>query len=194
MEVPRRRLRAGDLLAGEDHDFVVNLYLAVLRRWPDAAGYRHFLAKVVNRPEGRLEALREMTGSEEAARLGGLVEMAEPLAPSSAEAARDAMLAVRTEVLHDELMRLREALTLLSGLGGGELATLQQDLAAAQEAELRAELNALRREIRGVAPPAPSGTAQGLAVALEQAMGGGVQRLEARLAALEARLPPDSGR
>ena len=60
MKAPRRAPEPGDLLAGDDHDFVVNLYLALLRRWPDEAGYRHFMGMVAGRPERRLDALRQM--------------------------------------------------------------------------------------------------------------------------------------
>ena len=63
MKAPQRAPEPGDLLAGDDHDFVVNLYLALLRRWPDEDGYRHFLAMVAGRPERRIEALRHMAKS-----------------------------------------------------------------------------------------------------------------------------------
>lgn len=197
MNAPPRRLAAADLLHGEDHEFVVNIYLAVLRRWPDAPGYRHFLAMVANRPERRVEALREIAGSEEARRAGDLVTIpADPL-PGDPNHARDAMMDVRTEVLQQDIARLREAVELLSGVGGAEVAALQRELAAADEAALRAEVAALRREVQAAlanapppAAPALESLALGLARLIDSHVAGRLGGLEARLAQLEARLPP----
>ncbi len=77
MPAPPRRLDAAELLHGSDHEFIVNMYLAALRRWPDDAGYRRFLGLIANRPERRMDALREVAGSEEAVRLGALVTVPE---------------------------------------------------------------------------------------------------------------------
>ena len=45
------QITAADLLVGTDEDFVINLYLACLGRWPDPPGYEHLLAKVPGRPK-----------------------------------------------------------------------------------------------------------------------------------------------
>ncbi len=192
----RRTLDAGDLLHGDDHEFVVNLYLAVLRRWPDEAGYRHFMEQVFNRPERRVEAIREIAGSEEAHRQGSLVTLAPRPIPSDPHRARDLILSLRTEVLHEEMGRLQQALELLSGSGVAEVAALQGELAEARDAELRSELNSLRRGMALLtAPPPPAASArmdlaQGLAQLLDAYLAERLGGFESRLAALEARLPP----
>ncbi len=218
MSAPPRRLDAAELLHGSDHDFIVNMYLAALRRWPDAAGYRRFIGLIANRPERRMDALREVAGSEEARRLGALVTVPEVALPGDPSLARDAILDIRTEVLQNELAGLREAVALLSGVAGAEVAGLQRELAEARDAELRGEINALRRELGAVragavapgeaepgleslapglaaAGPELAAAGQGLAVAEPglESLALGLARLidgqvTARLAALEERL------
>ncbi|MCB4823639.1 DUF4214 domain-containing protein [Roseicella aerolata] len=195
---------AADLIGGEDHDFVVDLYLAVLRRWPDPAGYRRYLEQVAGRPERRLEALREVAGSEEAARAGTRVAFgAAPLLPPGPTRALAISLAIRTEWLREEQERHRQAL--------GELgaALLTPELIEARDAALHFEINALRREVTdrldGLLGPATSdaGAAREAAiqavsrlvaehvadrVAAQQAqIEHRFRALEARLLALEAR-------
>ena len=209
MSAPPRRLDAAELLHGTDHEFIVNMYLAALRRWPDAAGYRRFLGLIANRPEQRMDALREVAGSEEARRLGALVTVPEVALPADPNLARDAMMDVRTEVLQADIERLREAVALLSGVGGAEVAGLQRELAEARDAELRGEINALRREMAavqagalpgaepGAEPGAKPGAelgleslALGLARLLDSHVAARLAPLEERLRQLEARLPP----
>ncbi len=215
MSAPPRRLDAAELLHGTDHEFIVNMYLAALRRWPDAAGYRRFLGLIANRPERRMDALREVAGSEEARRLGALVTVPEQALPADPNLARDAMMDVRTEVLQADIERLREAVALLSGVAGAEVAELGRELAEARDAELRGEINALRRELAevkaGAAPAVEPGLPMaepGLAVAEPglESLALGLARLldaqvtaqvtarlaplEERLRQLEARLPP----
>jgi Domain of unknown function (DUF4214) len=147
VNTPRRPFEAGDLLLGEDHDFIVNLYLAVLRRWPDAGGYRHFLEMIGNRPERRVDAIREMAASEEAALAATAIALdAGPILPADRSRALATALDLRTSWLHDEVVALREAMAQLSGPGGAELAGLGAELIEARDAELRSEINALRRE------------------------------------------------
>lgn len=198
MTEPRRVIDAATLLHGDDQEFVVNLYVAVLRRWPDAAGLRRFLELIANRPERRLEVLREVAGSEEARRLGNLVQVPERLVPGDPLRARAVLFQLRTEVLYEELGRLREALAVLAGTGVQDLAGLQAELAEAREGELRSELNALRRELREALAPRPAPTASeaakadlaaGLAGLLDAYLAERLAGFEARLAALEARLP-----
>lgn len=214
---PRRPVRAGDLLFGEDHDFVVNAYLAMLGRWPDADGYAHYVAAIHNQPERRVEVLQALAASEEARRpgqAGPRVELPEgPILPSDPRHALAVALDLRTGALKAEIERLREALELLSGPGGPELAGLGSELLEMREAELRSEIEAVRREMRerldglaellrglGALPPgapAPAATAEErIAQALSRTMADYVGdllavaelRLDARLRAIEARL------
>jgi hypothetical protein len=192
---PRRPIQPGDLLLGEDHDFVVNAYIALLGRWPDEEGYRHYLGMIRNRPERRAEVLRALAASEEARHAAAAVALPEgPILPSDPRRAMAAALALRTEFLQAEIARLREALALLAGPGGPELAGLGAELIEARDAELRAEIAALRRELRarpeapaGAEPPGEHAVAAltgyvGEMLALAEA------RLEPRLRAIEARL------
>lgn len=151
VDAPRRPLEAGDLLFGEDHDFVVNLYLALLRRWPDPGGYGHYLGMVANRPERRVDAIRQMAGSEEARRAGAAISVpaSGPVLPSDPRRAMAAALDLRTEWLREQVAGLREAVELLGGPGGPELAGLGAEIIEARDAELRSEINALRREMGG---------------------------------------------
>lgn len=212
-----RSLAPGDLLFGEDHDFVVNAYIALLGRWPDEAGRAHYMAAIHNQPERRVEVLRALAGSEEArrpGRTGPVVTFAEgPILPSDPRHAMGVALDLRTGFLHAEIERLREALELVSGPGGPELAGLGSELLEAREAELRSEIAAVRREMRerldgvlgllreaGRLPegaPDPAATAeeriaQALARTLADYVGDLIAaseaRFEARLRGIEARL------
>jgi hypothetical protein len=133
---------AADLIGGDDHDFVVNLYLAALGRWPDAAGYRRYLDFVAGQPERRLEALREVALSEEAARAGHPIRFAAgPAVPPAPGRVLAISLALRTDWLRDEVARLQEAVGLLGGTG------FAGDLIESRDAALHFEVNALRREV-----------------------------------------------
>lgn len=142
MPVPRRPFAAGDLLFGEDADFVATLYIALLRRWPDAGGWRHYLAMIADRPENRAEALREMAGSEEAQRIAAPMTLpAGPILPSDPRGALAAVLAIRSEWLAEQIAELREALADRGNSGLGA------EVIEARDAALRSEINALRREV-----------------------------------------------
>jgi hypothetical protein len=214
VNAPRRALEAGDLLFGEDHDFVVNLYLAVLRRWPDPGGYHHYMQMVANHPERRIDAIRQISGSEEARRAAASIAIPEtgPILPSDPRRAMAAALDLRTEWLREQVEGLREGLALLGGPGGPELAGLGAELIEARDAELRSEINALRREVggrmdaildllrqHGVLLPAaerPATTEERAAQAVSRLVADYVgdllaiteARFEARLRAIEARL------
>jgi uncharacterized protein DUF4214 len=215
VKAPRRAPEAGDLLAGDDHDFVVNLYLALLRRWPDERGYRTFLEMVAGRPERRIDALRLMAESEEARRDGGAaMEIAPgPVVPAAPRRALAVALDLRTSWLRDQVAELREAVELLGGAGGPELSALAAELIEARDAALRSEIGALRREVaelRGrleasgaaapAEPPRDSGPGGGAADPLPGRLADYVcdllalseARFEARLRAMEARImqPP----
>lgn len=210
MKAPRRGPpEAGDLLAGDDHDFVVNLYLALLRRWPDDAGYRDFLGMVAGRPERRIDALRRMAASEEAHRDGATPPEIPPgtVVPADPRRALAVALDLRTSWLRDQVAELREAVELLGGTGGPELSVLAAELIEARDAALRSEIGALRREVaelrgrleeRGDAagPPSPdtgppAAAADPLPGRLADYVGDllaiAEARFEARLRALEAR-------
>ncbi|MCO6416365.1 DUF4214 domain-containing protein [Siccirubricoccus sp. KC 17139] len=206
MAPPRRRFEAGDLLFGEDHDFVVTLYMALLRRWPDAGGYRHYLELVADRPERRADALRQMMESEEAKRVAAPIHLPPgPILPTDPLRALQAVLAIRSEFLAEQLLELREVLALQDGGGGG----LGAEVIEARDAALRQELALLRREVgerlEGVArllrdAGAPEGALataeERAAAALAPLLAGYVgdllaasqMQMEARLRALEARI------
>ena len=133
---------AADLIGGEDHDFVVNLYLATLGRWPDATGYRRYREHVAGRPERRLDALREVAASEEATRHNARITFpAGPAVPPGPSRVLAVSLALRTDWLRAEVVRLQEAVGLLGGAG------FTGDLIESRDAALHFELNALRREV-----------------------------------------------
>lgn len=207
MKAPRRAPEAGDLLAGDDHDFVVNLYLALLRRWPDEAGYRDFFGMVAGRPERRIDAFRRMAASEEAHRDGTPPEIPPgPVVPADPRRALAVALDLRTAWLRDQVAELREAVELLGGTGGPELSALATELIEARDAALRCEICALRREVAGLrglleggeaagTPPTdrgPPAAADPLPRRLADYVGDLLAvmeaRFEARLRALEARM------
>ncbi|MDO9707380.1 DUF4214 domain-containing protein [Paracraurococcus lichenis] len=133
---------AADLIGGEDEDFIVNLYLAVLGRLPDPAGYRHYRESIAGRPERRIEALREAAGSAEARRAGTQVRFAPgPSVPPSPARAVQVSLAVFRDWVLRKLAGHDEAIGLLGGAGFGA------DLIESRDAALHYEMAALRREV-----------------------------------------------
>jgi hypothetical protein len=218
VDAPRRAPEPGDLLGGDDHDFVVNAYLALLRRWPDQAGYEHFLGLVAGHPERRLDALRRMALSEEVHRAGGpAMDIGPgPVVPADPRRALAVALDLRTSWLRDQIAEVWKAMELLGGAGGPELAGLGAELIEARDAALRSEIGALRREVaaaldglrgalegrrgdaRGMAdgPPFPAAAdpTPGRAVAdyVGDMLAVAEARFEGRLRDLEARLltPP----
>jgi hypothetical protein len=213
MPTPRRPFEAGDLLYGEDQDFVITLYIALLRRWPDEGGYRHYLELIANRPERRAEALREIAASEEARRVAAPMALPAtgPILPSDPRGAQQAVLAIRTEWLAEQLTELREALA--QQAGGPELVGLGAEVIESRDAALRSDLSALRREVverlEGVVgllgrAGVPEGAAAAAATTAEERAAKAVSGLlagyvgdllaasqmqtEARLRALEARI------
>lgn len=197
MTTPRRQFYAGDLLAGDDHQFGVNTYVALLRRWPDQEGYEHYLGMVRMHPERRIDLLRELAASAEAKQAGTSLEGAGegPIVPSDPRRALSLMLELRTEVLHDAIEQLRQAITELVQGGAGEIARLDDELMETREAALRHELAELRREVRRsrAAPlPANTETAEAVAAHFADQVGELLTAVEARfdtrLRALEAKL------
>jgi hypothetical protein len=189
---------AADLIGGEDHDFVVNLYLAMLGRLPDPGGYRRYRDLIADRPERRLEALREVAASEEAARAGARITFgAGPAVPPGPARVTAVTLAIRTDWLQREVTRLQEAVGLMGGAG------FAGDLIEARDAALHFEINALRREVAerldgllgpvtGDAAVARDAAVQAVARLVADYAGDLVAaaeaRMEQRLRAIEARL------
>jgi len=193
-----RRWEAADLIGGEDHDFVVNLYLALLRRWPDPEGYRRYLDQIAGRPERRIPALREIAASEEARQAGVQVAFEGPGLPPAPSRAIAVALAIRTEWLREEVERLRASEAALrqevAELGATRLAA---ELIEGRDAALHFEINALRREVAerldGLALPGDGETAVRAVASLVADYAGDLvaaaeARMEHRLRAVEARL------
>ncbi|WP_158292420.1 DUF4214 domain-containing protein [Paracraurococcus ruber] len=180
-----RAWEAGDLLGGDDHDFVCNIYLAVLGRLPDAAGYRHYRAAIAGRPEHRTQALRDMAASEEAARAGAAIRFPDTPAPPPGPArARAVTQEIRLDWLQREVLRLQEAMTLAGGAG------LAADAIEARDAALHFEIASLRREVEerldallGPVPAEAAAARDAAIAALTRVVG---RHVADRVAALEA--------
>lgn len=150
----------GELLHGPDEDFLVNLYLATLGRWPDEAGLAHHRPIIAGHPERRAELVQMFLDSEEGRQRG--LRLAADAGPADAspvpvEQALAAQLRLRTQVLRQAIEDLREA-PALNGLGpaaAGEIAALGASLASLG-AELRERMAAMEALIAGRVPPAPN--------------------------------------
>ncbi len=130
-------ISASELLIGSDEDFVINLYLAVLRRWPDPEGFAHFTAKIAGDAWARQGVMMELASSPEAIQHGDRLDVPDPLPPAEPLRAMQAQLALRSEYLH----RLASAPPPVAPAAPVEAT-------APLLRELRAELEALRREMR----------------------------------------------
>jgi hypothetical protein len=144
-------IRAGELLHGSDEDVVVNLYLGLLGRWPDEAGFEHHLAFIADQPARRREAFDRIRGSEEG-RLRALPVDPDP-APVPAEQALAAQLRLRTAWFRAELARVAATPATDAGLME-EVMALRMELA-----ELRREsaerMAAIEQALAGPLPEAP---------------------------------------
>lgn len=148
-------ITAGELLHGSDADFIVNVYLAALGRWPDEAGFEHHLASIAGQPARRLETLHRIHGSEEG-RLKAL-PLSLDAAPVPPEQALSAQLRLRTDALRAEMAELRAtaATASVAPALASEVSALGADLAALRS-EMRERLAALEALIAGRIPPAPN--------------------------------------
>lgn len=189
---------AADLLGGEDHDFVVTLYLAAFGRPPDPAGYRHYRDSIAGRPERRIEALREAAELPEARQAGNRISFGAATAiPPSPGRSTAVMLGVLTAWITRQAARQEEAIGLLGA------ASLGEEVVEARDAALRFEINALRREVTdrldGLLGPVggPAAEARDAAVAslarlvarhVGDRVAAAEAQHEARFQALEARL------
>jgi hypothetical protein len=187
----------GELLHGTDEDFLTNLYLATLGRWPDDAGFAHHLAIIAGAPERRVELVHLFVDSEEGRRHGRAIQP-DP-GPVPAEQALTAQLRLRTHVLRSAIEELREA-PALNGLGpavAGEIATLGASLASLS-VELRERMAAMEAVLAGRVPAAPNLSpavsldyVNDLVEAAQAQMQHRIRQLERRL--LESGEPPPQG-
>lgn len=187
-------ISAADLIVGTDHDFVVNLYLALLGRWPDSAGYEHFMERIRDRPAERPGAILYMAQSPEAVQRGRHIPVPDPLVASEPMKALAAQMDLRSAFLFREMTELANR---------PPPAAAEPSIAPLVR-ELRAEMAVLRREMREeLAALAGKLAAQpvGASAALGSPLGAegreewadllalAEARMELRLRALERRLP-----
>ena len=187
------QITAADLLVGTDEDFVINLYLACLGRWPDPPGYEHLLAKVSGSWAARAQAITDLAASPEAIQFGRRVPVQDPLLPAEPVQALQRQLALRTDFLRS-LVQARAELdrpVAISDSWHIELAALRREIREASPAS-RAEMEALRRELReglaaGPRPAPPAGP--DIAEYVNDLLSLAEARMELRMRALEKRLP-----
>lgn len=134
-----REVNGTELLAGSDHEFVVNLYTVILNRWPDEDGYRHHLEKVENRPDQRRRIITDVANSAEARSLGVVLrfEGDPPPAPPGAKAAPVAAPNPAQAVPEGDL--------------AGALARLRADLGTMRPAEVAAAQRLLAETLAALA-------------------------------------------
>lgn len=145
----------GELIYGTDEDFLVNLYLATLGRWPDEAGLAHHGALIAGAPERRLGLIPLFMESDEGRRCGSVIHP-DP-GPVAAEQALGAQLRLRSQVLRSAIEALREA-PAMTGLGpavSGEIAALGGQIASLGT-ELRERMAAMEAVLAGRVPTAPN--------------------------------------
>lgn len=146
-------IRAGLLLVGTDEDVVVNLYLAVLGRWPDEGGFANYMALLAQGPAMRARMFEELRQSEEARQRG--LPLDADMVPGTEAEALAAQLRLRTRWFQAEIARLQ------ARPAGGADPRLAEELAIARQelASLRAEHSArfaaIEATLTGAIPPAP---------------------------------------
>ncbi|WP_027283653.1 DUF4214 domain-containing protein [Rubritepida flocculans] len=146
-------IRAGLLLWGADEDVVINLYLAVLGRWPDEGGFANYMGLLAQGPAQRARMFEELRHSEEAR--ARALPLDPDLTPGGEAESLAAQLRLRTRWFQAELARLAAR-----PAGGTDpalaeaLATARQEIAALR-AEQAARLAAIEAALAGAIPPAP---------------------------------------
>lgn len=186
------QITAADLLVGSDEDFVINLYLACLGRWPDPTGFEHMLSKLAA-GAARAQAITDVAASPEALTRGRPVPVPDPLLPSEPVHALQRQLALRTDyVLSMVQVAQPVASTAPSPLlqeMSAELAALRREIRAAAPG---AEMEAMRRELReglaAVPRPAPA-AGPDMADYVNDLLALAEARMELRIRALEKRIP-----
>jgi hypothetical protein len=144
----------GELLHGTDEDFVVNLYLATLGRWPDEMGFTHHLGLIAGKPEARAGLVQGLLNSEEARQRRPAIHP-DP-EPVPAEQALAAQLRLRTQVLYAALTERRPPSTEAQPSAlAGEILALGTALDGLR-AELSERIAALEAALAGRVPTAPN--------------------------------------
>ena len=183
----------GELLHGTDEDFLVNLYLAVLGRWPDERGLAHHRGIIAGQPDRRAELVRSFLESEEG-RQQRRVIVPDP-GPVSAEQALAAHMRLRTDVLQSAMAELRQAPATVAPVSSlaGEILALGTALSSLRT-ELTERLAGMEALLAARVPPAPSlSPAVSLDYVNDLVEAAQAQTLQ-RLRALELRaIEPDPG-
>lgn len=63
-------VRACELMHGADDDFIINAYIALQHQWPDVGGFAHYQHLLRQRPDQRVQVLRDIAASRQAQRCG----------------------------------------------------------------------------------------------------------------------------
>lgn len=145
----------GELLYGTDEDFLVNLYLAVLGRWPDDAGFAHHRKIIEGNPATRLGVLESFLESEEGRQLRRVV--VRDTNPVSAEQALASQLRLRTEFLRATILEARKVANSPKENSAvlGEIGALGAALAGLG-LELRERIAAVEAMLAGQVSPTPN--------------------------------------
>ncbi|CAH0149481.1 DUF4214 domain-containing protein [Roseomonas sp. CECT 9278] len=129
-----REVNGSELLAGSDHEFVVNLYTVILNRWPDEDGYRHHLQRVENRPDIRRQVIQDVAASAEGRALGVVLTFVDDPPPEAAPPPADPAPAAAAGSTGEALAAV---LATLGTVPDVELRALHQQLADALGAVTR---------------------------------------------------------
>lgn len=145
-----REVNGSELLAGSDHEFVVNLYTVILNRWPDEDGYRHHLQRVENRPDIRRQVIQDVAASAEGRALNVELRFADDPQPDAAPTPADPVAAAAMGGAGDALAALLATLGTVPDL---ELRALHRQVsdalgAIATERAARVEARLARLEQR----------------------------------------------
>lgn len=149
----------GELIHGTDEDFLVNLYLAALGRWPDEMGLAHHRDIIAGHPERRADLVRGFLNSEEGRQQGRSIApdiLAPDGGPIPADQALAAQLRLRTEALRAAVGALRQApgAEAPGSSLSGEIMALGAALTSLRT-ELTERIAALEAVVAGRVPMAP---------------------------------------
>ncbi len=183
-------ITAAELIVGTDHDFVVNLYLALLDRWPDKAGYEHFMERVRDKPEERPGAIHYMAQSPEALSRGRHLPMPDPLVPGDPQRALAAQMDLRSSFLFARMEEIKAipAPQAADPAIGPLVREVRAEMAALRR-EMREELAALAARLAAQPPTEPAATEADAREEWADLLSLAEARMEMRLRALERRLP-----